>query len=313
MNSFAHRSVLLQEVIRAFEPVKLQLMIDGTLGGGGHAQGLLEHHPEIKYYLGIDQDPQALVLARDRLKSWENKVIFKHGNFAQFDDFLNELSLPAPHGILIDLGVSSMQLDQPERGFSFMREGPLDMRMNPQNGITAADIVNRWSEQELGQIFREYGEEKQWRAAARVIIKARQVRSIETTADLSAILLPILSRYSKKGIHPLTLVFQALRICVNQELKVLETLLTKAIDALAPRGRLAIISFHSLEDRLVKTHMRLAASDKWETVGIGGLFQDKQPTVALITKKPIVPSKEECLHNPRSRSAKLRVVEKLGE
>ncbi len=311
MHSFPHYPVLLTEVIQAFEPVELQVVVDGTLGAGGHAESLLKAHPEIQYYIGIDQDPQALALAAQRLQPWASKVIFKHGNFAQFDNVLKELSLPPPNAILVDLGVSSMQLDQPIRGFSFMHEGPLDMRMDPTLPLTAADIVNTWSEQELGRIFRDYGEEKQWRVAARTIVQARQDRLFTTTSDLKAVLIPVLARYAKKGIHPLTLVFQGLRICVNRELEVLETFLPKALDILAPKGRLAVISFHSLEDRIVKTQMRLAASDKWETSGLGGLFQDKDPTVKVLTKKPIEAGEEEVQLNPRSRSAKLRVVEKL--
>jgi 16S rRNA (cytosine1402-N4)-methyltransferase len=312
MHSSPHYSVLLAEVIQAFESLSLSIVVDGTLGAGGHAQALLERHPEIQYYVGIDQDPHALSLAAERLKSWSSKLFLRHGNFAQFDEFLKELSLSSANAILVDLGVSSMQLDQPTRGFSFMQEGPLDMRMNPLGELKAADIVNTWSEQELGRIFREYGEEKQWRAAARAIVQTRHSHPFVTTKDLRNVLTPVLARFAKKGIHPLTLVFQALRICINRELEVLETFLPKAIDFLAPEGRLAVISFHSLEDRIVKTHMRLAASDKWETSGLSGLFRDKEPTVKLITKKPIESSVEEVQINPRSRSAKLRVVEKLA-
>lgn len=307
-----HYSVLLAEIIHSFEPLSLRVVIDGTLGAGGHAHALLERHPEIQYYIGIDQDPHALALAAERLKPWSSKLFLKHGNFAQFNEFLQEFSLSSANAILVDLGVSSMQLDQPMRGFSFMQEGPLDMRMNPLIGETAADIVNTWSEAELGRIFREYGEEKQWRAAARAIVLARGSHPFVTTRDLKTTLTPVLARFAKKTIHPLTLVFQGLRICVNRELEVLENFLPKAIDFLSPGGRLAVISFHSLEDRIVKTHMRLAASDKWETSGLSGLFRDKEPTVKLITKKPIEPNEEEIWNNPRSRSAKLRVIEKLG-
>lgn len=313
MHSSPHYSVLLTEVIEAFNPLSLSVVIDGTLGAGGHAQAILEQHPEIQYYIGIDQDPHALSLAGERLKPWSSKLFLRHGNFAQFDKFLKELSLSSANAILVDLGVSSMQLDQAARGFSFMQEGPLDMRMNPLEELTAADIVNTWSEQDLGRIFREYGEEKQWRTAARTIVQARQSHPFITTKDLKTILTPVLARFAKKGIHPLTLVFQALRICINKELEVLETFLPKAIDYLAPGGRLAVISFHSLEDRIVKTEMRLAASDKWDTSGIGGLFRDKDPTVKLITKKPIEPSEQEIQQNSRSRSAKLRVAEKLAK
>lgn len=312
-HSFPHLSVLLPEVVEAFTPCSLRVFVDGTLGAGGHAEAILQAHPEIELYLGIDQDPQALAIAAERLKPWQNKVHFKRGNFAQFDQFLQELGIQQVQGILADIGVSSMQIDRPERGFSFSKEGPLDMRMDPDQVLTAEIIVNSWSEQELGRIFREYGEEKKWRAAAHAIVKARMQQPIVTTTDLVAVLKPVFPWNPKKGINPLTLIFQALRIEVNQELDVLQTLMAKAMDALSPQGRLAIISFHSLEDRIVKQSMRLAASDKWETSGIGGMFRDKKPTVELVTRKPICPTEEEIEHNPRSRSAKLRVVEKLED
>jgi 16S rRNA (cytosine1402-N4)-methyltransferase len=315
MDVYPHRSVLLQEVIQAFEPVSLTVMVDGTLGLGGHAQALLETHAEIQYYVGLDQDPQALALASQRLQRWSSQLIFKQVNFVDLALVLQDLNLPRPNGILLDLGVSSLQLDQPSRGFSFMHEGPLDMRMNPDLILTAADVVNTYSEQELGRILRDYGEERHWRAAAHAIVLARQQRPLVTTTDLKNVLMPVLARYrKKKDIHPLTLVFQALRICVNRELDVLKQVLVTAIDLLAPKGRLCVISFHRLEDRLVKTAMQWAGSDKWDTAGLGGsgLFQNKTPTVQLITKKPIEPSEEEKRLNPRCRSAKLRVIEKLS-
>lgn len=311
MTSSPHIPVLVRPVVAAFNALPIKVIVDGTVGAGGHAFHLLEAHPEIEYYVAIDQDPQALALASEKLKPWNHKVFFKRGNFIQFPKFLAELSLTQADAILVDLGVSSMQLDQPERGFSFMRDGPLDMRMNPENGLTAETIVNQWSEQEMGKIFRDYGEEKKWRLAARAIAEGRKNGQIKTTAELAAVLKPVLGHYSKKGLHPLTLVFQALRICVNQELQVLEDFLLKAIEALAPRGRLAVISFHSLEDRLVKNKMRWAASDKWDTVGQGGVFLDKTPIAKLITKKPLEADDLEVKGNPRSRSAKLRVLEKL--
>ncbi len=314
MNPLPHQAVLIHPVIEAFRTVPLTLMVDGTLGAGGHAAALLQEHPEIEHYLGIDQDPEALHIAAERLRPWGAKVILKQGNFADFDQFIKELSLPRPNGILLDLGVSSMQLDQAQRGFSFMREGPLDMRMNPLETLTAHFIVNNWSEKDLGRIIRDYGEEKQWRTAVRAIMMARELHPIETTVDLATILSQALGRFSKKGIHPATLVFQALRICVNHELDVLEQGLSKAIDLLLPHGRLAVISFHSLEDRIVKEKMQLAASDKWETSGLGGgLFRDKKPTAKLVVKKPLIASEQESNVNPRSRSAKLRILEKLEE
>jgi 16S rRNA (cytosine1402-N4)-methyltransferase len=312
-SSFPHLPVLLTEVIHAFQSCQFKVFIDGTLGAGGHAEAILSSHPEIEVFLGIDQDPYALKLATERLKPWKHKTHFKHGNFSNFELFLKEIGQSAIDGIMVDLGVSSMQVDQAERGFSFSREGPLDMRMNPQQELTAAEVINGGTEQELGRIFREYGEEKKWRIAAHTIVEARKKKTVLTTSDLVGILKPIFPWNPKKGINPLTLIFQALRIYVNRELDVLEDFMDKAINFLSPQGRLAVISFHSLEDRIVKNHMRLAASDKWDTSGIGGLFQDKKPIVSVVTRKPICASEEEIEHNPRSRSAKLRVVEKLAD
>jgi 16S rRNA (cytosine1402-N4)-methyltransferase len=310
---YPHLSVLLNEVVHSFEPCQLKVFVDGTIGAGGHAEAILQAHPEIELYLGIDQDTQALRLAEQRLQPWRQKVLFKHGNFAAIDRFLKEINQTKADGILIDLGVSSMQLDQAERGFSFSKEGPLDMRMNTEGELTAAAIINTWSEQELGRIFREFGEEKRWRTAAHAIVKARNEKFISTTGELVDVLKPHFSWNPKKGINPLTLIFQGLRIAVNQELDVLESFMSNAIDVLNPQGRVAVISFHSLEDRIVKNSLRLAASDKWETSGIGGLFLDKDPIVELVTKKPICATEEEIKENPRSRSAKLRVAEKLGK
>ncbi len=306
-----HIPVLMNEVIECFNPLSLSFFFDGTLGAGGHAAALLEAHPEIACYIGVDQDEYALSVAKERLKTWSRRVLLKHANFSMLDNLLKEQSIIGVSGILVDLGVSSMQLDQRDRGFSFMQEGPLDMRMDTTGSQTAADIVNEWTEKELGLIFRKYGEEKQWRAAARAIVNAREQSPFKTTLDLKKVLLPVLSRHPKKGINPLTLVFQALRIAVNRELEVLELFLPKAIDLLEPGGRLAVISFHSLEDRIVKEAMRFAASDKWDTSGIGGVFLDKKPLVKLITKKPIEAALSEIESNPRSRSAKLRICEKL--
>ncbi|MBS4164380.1 Ribosomal RNA small subunit methyltransferase H [Candidatus Protochlamydia amoebophila] len=309
---YPHRSVLLEEVIEAFQTVQLKVFIDGTLGAGGHAEAILEHHPEIELYLGIDQDSNALNIANKRLEKWKQKILLKQGNFSQFDIFLKEIGFSSMDGLLVDLGVSSMQLDQPERGFSFSKDGPLDMRMNPEGKLTAADIVNTWSEHDLGKIFRDYGEEKKWRLAARTIVQARQVKQILTTTDLANLLKPVFAWNPKKGINPLTLIFQALRICVNRELDVLEQLVSKTFDYLKPGGRVAVISFHSLEDRIVKNELRLAASDKWETTGLGsGLFRDKKPVAKLVNRKPICPHEKEIKENPRSRSAKFRIAEKL--
>lgn len=307
--SSPHFPVLQNEVLQAFAGMPLHVYVDATLGAGGHAAAILNAHPEIDLFLGIDQDATALEIARLKLTSWPTVRLVK-SNFSQLPNFLKENHLSHVNGILIDLGVSSMQLDQPERGFSFMREGPLDMRMNREQELTAAEIVNTWSEEDLGRIFREYGEEKRWRAAARAIIQARSKNKMVTTHDLAEALRTVL-KPTKKGISPLTLAFQGLRIAVNDELSVLENLLPQAIEALAPGGRLAVISFHSLEDRIVKNAFRYAASDKENTSGIGGVFIDKEPTATLVTRKPIIAEEEEVKRNPRSRSAKLRILEKI--
>lgn len=308
--SIPHASVLLTELLQCFDGKSISVFVDATLGAGGHSEAILMAHPEIELLIGIDQDPIARGIAEKRLSPWNHKVKIIPGNFSNIENYLLQSNTPQLDGIIFDLGVSSMQLDLPEKGFSFMREGPLDMRMDPSNSLTAADIINTWSEQDLGRIFRDYGEEKQWRHVARCIVREREKMPINTTLELSEILQRHLS-WNKKGIHPGTLVFQALRICVNNELEVVEQAIPIAIEHLAPGGRLAVISFHSLEDRIVKNAMRYAASDKEDTSGIGGIFLDKTPIVHMITRKPIVPGEEEIEKNPRSRSAKLRVVEKL--
>lgn len=308
--TYPHDPVLLNEVIDAFASSKIAYFLDGTLGAGGHAEAILKAHPEIICYVGIDQDPDALAIARERLAPWQDKLRLVHGNFGDFDSLINGLTFD---GMLVDLGVSSMQLDRGVRGFSFSMDGPLDMRMDPTGSLTAAEIVNTWSENELGRIFRDYGEEKQWRKAVAAIVAARKTQPIATTSELAGILNSVLFRNYKKGINPLTLIFQALRIATNRELDQLEIFMDKAFAALNPLGRLAVISFHSLEDRIVKNAIRFQASDKWETSGIGGVFRDKEPVAKCVTRKPIVPTEEEIKKNPRSRSSKLRVAEKLGD
>lgn len=306
-----HLSVLINEVEEYFNNTQIKIFFDGTLGAGGHAERILSTHPEIQFYIGVDQDPDALAIARDRLQPWQSKVVFIHGNFSDLDMILDQLGIDNIDGALVDLGVSSMQLDRPERGFSFSSDGPLDMRMNPTLNLTAAEIVNTWSEEDLARVFRDYGEEKRWRAAAHAVVEARKEKQILTTHDLVAVLRLILNNPKKPWLNPLTLVFQGLRICVNSELDVLTAFIPRAIERMRAQGRLAVISFHSLEDRIVKNAMRFAASDKWETSGLAGLFRDKDPVVNLISKKPICPTEDEVRVNPRSRSAKMRVIEKL--
>jgi len=292
----SHISVLRDEVVQAFEGMEIKTFFDGTLGAGGHASAILEAHPEIERYIGCDRDPIAHGIAKVTLAPWAKKVEIVRGSYSDLERILEERGIVSIDGYLIDIGVSSMQLDEKDRGFSFRFEGPLDMRMDPDGDLTAEKIVNEYSERDLERIFRDYGEERQARRAAEAIVLARKKRRIETTAELIEIVKPVL-KWGK--IHPATLIFQALRIVVNDELGELERGLDVAIKRLSPGGRLAVISFHSLEDRIVKHRLRDDVGTKWEP----GMLK-------ILTKKPILPSEIECKQNPRSRSAKLRVAEK---
>jgi 16S rRNA (cytosine1402-N4)-methyltransferase len=306
-----HLPVLLQEVLQAFEPCALKTFVDGTVGAGGHATALLERYPTLELLIGIDQDPQARLLAEQRLAPFQGRYKLVAGNFRYIGTHLNQLGIEQVDGILLDLGVSSMQLDQAERGFSFQYDGPLDMRMDPTAPQSAADLVNTLSEAELTQILRDYGDLAQARQLASAIVAGRQQAPLTTTRQLVELLRPVARPIRGGRIHPLTLVFQALRIAVNQELQVLEAALPAAVAALRPGGRLAVITFHSKEDRIVKQWAREAAQD-WTadpTNPYSGR-QSVEPTVRLITKA-VQATKAEQKHNPRSRSAKLRVVEKL--
>lgn len=312
MIEIPHKPVLLDPLMELLRGRRLVSVVDGTVGAAGHSSALLQEHPEIAQLIGIDKDPLALSLAKERLTPWAEKILLLQGDFAFWLPRLKEQQKGAADLILLDLGVSSMQLDLPEKGFSFMREGPLDMRMDPTQELTAAHIVNCWDEQSIGRILREYGEELQWRRAARKIVEERQLQYIATTLQLAVLLDQVLRPGSKKTLHPLTKTFQALRIAVNGELEALAAALASTLSSMAPGALLAVIAFHSLEDRLVKQAFQLAASDKCDTRGIGvGLFHDKAPEVRLVTRKPIVATDQEIAENPRSRSARLRVVEKL--
>lgn len=292
-----HIPVLQEEFLSAFEDLKIEIFVDGTLGAGGHSLALLKAHPEIKTLIGFDQDSHALKIARQTLKSFENKVIYVEKNFCEMDKELKKLKLLKVDGILLDIGVSSMQLDQANRGFSFSKEGPLDMRMDQNCSLDAAEIVNNWSEKELGQIFKDYGDVAKWRLAAKKIVEERKKRKFKTTQDLVNLLSPFLRKATKKSIHPLTLVFQALRIAVNNELEVLSYTLPRIVSYLNPGARLSVISFHSGEDRIVKNTFK-------ELCLQSNLYRQ-------VTKKPIIPTEQECRRNPRSRSAKMRIIENV--
>jgi 16S rRNA (cytosine1402-N4)-methyltransferase len=284
-----HRPVLLREVIDNFKGVNLKVFIDATLGAAGHAMKILEEHEEIEEFIGIDRDVEAFKIAKEELKPWCEKVKIFHGNFFDFEEFFEG----NVSGFLFDLGISSMQIESGERGFSFLRDGPLDMRMDIREKLTAEEVVNEFSEKELGKIFKRYGEERFWKRAARAVVKEREKRRIKTTKELADILSGVCRK--KRGLHPATLVFQSLRIFVNDELNVLEKTLKKAIDKLFKGGRIAVISFHSLEDRRVKNVFK----------------ENEKKKLKIITKKPIRASLRERRENRRSRSAKLRVAERI--
>jgi 16S rRNA (cytosine1402-N4)-methyltransferase len=286
-----HQPVLLKEVVGAFADVQLTTFFEGTVGAGGHADALLEAHPEIVRYIACDRDSQALAIAKRQLSRWGEKVEWVCGCYGDLKEILQEREIGSINGFLIDIGVSSMQIDNPERGFSFQSEGPLDMRMDQSRGISAADVVNQFPEERLADIFYELGEERGSRKAAKAIVEARKRRRFETTQDLAGVLCKVLR--GAPGRHPGTKVFQALRIFVNDELGELKRGLAAAIELLAPQGRLAVITFHSLEDRIVKWALR-----------------EEKGRLAILTKKPIGPGREEIRSNPRARSAKLRVAEK---
>ena len=288
-----HVPVLLAEVLHFFSGVHLKTFFDATLGAGGHAHALLRAHPEIELYVGCDRDRDALHIAQERLARWEDRVRCVHADFAELGEVLERLGLKEVDGLLFDLGVSSMQLDRGELGFSFLKEGPLDMRMDRDAELTAKQIVNGWPEVRLQEIFRDLGEEPRWRRAAEAIVIYRRRKRIETTQELASLLLNALRTKTRGRLHPATLIFQALRMAVNHELESLQLGLQEAIAHLAPGGRLGVLSFHRLEDRLVKQTF-------------------KASPLTILTKKPIGPSRAEVRGNPRARSAKMRFAQREG-
>lgn len=297
---FRHIPVLAGAVRTGLAPRPGGRYIDGTVGGGGHAAMLLEDSSPDGQLLGIDADPAALAAAQAHLQSFGERVTLLHGNFDDLANLARSAGFSMVDGVLLDLGVSSHQLDTPQRGFSFQTDAALDMRLDPTGGATAADLVNGLPEAELADLIYRYGEERGSRRIARVIAEARRTRPIETTAQLAALVARAL--YGRHGkIHPATRTFQALRIAVNQELENLEAALPQAVELLAPGGRLAVISFHSLEDRIVKQFMRTES-------GYGG---KQLRRLSIITKKPLEADPLELQANPRSRSAKLRIAEKV--
>ena len=311
MSEFHHVSVLLEECLEALNIKPDGIYVDGTLGGAGHSSRIAERLTTGRL-IGIDRDPVALQAAGKRLEPYKNNVTLVHSNFCQIAQVLREQNISGVDGILLDLGVSSPQLDDAQRGFSYMADAPLDMRMNGQDALTARQVVNTWPREELRRILYTYGEERYAPQIASAICRRREEKPIETTLELVDVIrsaMPPAALREKQ--HPAKRSFQAIRIAVNDELGSVETVMAEAIPLLNPGGRLAVITFHSLEDRIVKTAMAEAAKGCTCPPSFPVCVCGKKPHVKLISRKPITASNEELEQNPRSRSAKLRVCEKV--
>ena len=308
---FKHVSVLLNETIDGLNINPDGIYVDGTLGGGGHAYEVCKRLSDKGRLIGIDQDGEALEAAREHLKKFEDKITLVRSNYCEIDTILKDLDIDKVDGIVLDLGVSSYQLDNLERGFSYKSDAPLDMRMDQRQVKTAADVVNTYSENELFRIIRDYGEDKFAKNIAKHIVMERQKKPFETTAQLSEVIKhSIPMKFQNKGGHPAKKTFQAIRIEVNKELTVLRDSIDKMIELLNENGRICIITFHSLEDRIVKTKFRenenpCTCPPDFPVCVCGNISKGK-----VITRKPILPSEEELMYNSRSKSAKLRIFER---
>ena len=305
-----HIPVLLEETTALLAPERGGLFVDCTLGLGGHSAALLEACPKARV-IGIDRDPEALRLAESRLQPFAERMRLLPGEFSHLEQLLQAAQVDRVDGILADLGVSSLQLETAERGFSFRLEGPLDMRMGPGE-LTAGEVVNRYREADLERIFRDYGEERQARRIARAIVARRDKQAIQTTLDLRQVVHRVLGRpprHKRRRIDPATRVFQAIRIEVNKELAGLESLLDQAVRLLRRDGRLVVISYHSLEDRIVKNKLRDLA--RGEVDQITGRPRSETQVIEVLTKRPVRPGEVEIAANPRARSARLRAARRL--
>jgi 16S rRNA (cytosine1402-N4)-methyltransferase len=319
LNGLPHRPVLYHEIIHALQPTRGSFYVDCTLGAGGHAWGILQASSPDGLLLGMDVDPQALELARQRLSIFGPRVFIRQASYVTLSEQLKSLGWQAVHGVMMDLGLSSMQLDMSERGFSFLTDAPLDMRFDPEQPVKASDLVNTLSEAELARLLYEYGEEHHARKIARAIIQARPLSTTGELARIVAGAMRLDKRFGHKNIpadrgrlHPATRTFQALRIAVNRELEALQMILPQAVSVLEPGGRLAVISFHSLEDRIVKQYFRRESRDCICPPGQPVCTCGHHATVVEVTRHPIRPQPDEVEQNPRSRSARLRVAEKLA-
>ncbi len=311
MTEFHHVSVLLDECIEGLNIKPEGIYVDGTLGGAGHSSQIAKRLTTGRH-IGIDRDPVALKAAGERMAPYADRVTLVHSNFCEIKQVLEDLEIEGVDGILLDLGVSSPQLDDSSRGFSYMADAPLDMRMNSEDSLSAYDVVNTWSQEELKRILYDYGEERYAPRIAAAICSRRAERPIETTLELVDVIrsaMPAAALREKQ--HPAKRSFQAIRIAVNDELGSVEKVMRDAIPCLNPGGRLAVITFHSLEDRIVKNAMAAASRGCTCPPNFPVCVCGKKPQVKLITRKPITSSDEELERNPRARSAKLRICEKI--
>lgn len=308
---FEHKSVLLNETVDSLAIKPDGVYVDGTLGGGGHAYEVAGRLGEKGRLIGIDQDAAAIEAASGRLEPFKEKVTIVRSNYEKINEVLDELDIPKVDGIYLDLGVSSYQLDTAERGFTYREDAPLDMRMDQRKTETAKDIINTYGEMELYRVIRDYGEDRFAKNIAKHIVRARQEKEIETTGELIEIIkAAIPAKVRATGGHPAKRTFQAIRIELNKELEVLEHSIDTMIDRLAPGGRLSIITFHSLEDRIVKSRFRLAENPCTCPPDFPVCMCGKKSKGRVVTRKPILPKEEELSENSRSKSAKLRVFEK---
>jgi len=305
--AYKHEPVLLEESIKALQIQRGGRYIDCTVNGGGHAAAILEESAPGGQLLGIDADPEAIKVAKERFKSYGNNVILVNENFRYLESICNRYSFRPVHGIIFDLGMSSLQLEASGRGFSFQQDSPLDMRFSPRQSLTAADIVNTYPEHELAGILQRYGEENRGRQIARHVVERRPLR---TTLELSRVVEDAVGG-GRGRIHPATKTFQALRIVVNEELESLQLALGQALNLLGSGGRVVVISFHSLDDRLVKEFLRRESQGCLCPPSVPVCVCGHKPNLKIVTKKAVRPSPGEIQANPRSRSAKMRVGERI--
>ncbi|MCM8899872.1 16S rRNA (cytosine(1402)-N(4))-methyltransferase RsmH [Caldicoprobacter algeriensis] len=306
---FSHTPVLLDEVLKLLDCHPGQVIVDGTVGGGGHAYEILKRIIPGGFLIGIDRDPNALEAAQKKLEEFEGCFKLVHANFANVKEVLKSLGIDAVDGMLLDLGVSSYQLEERARGFTYMQDAPLDMRMDPTQTFSAYNVVNEYSQQELERVIREYGEERWAKRIAEFIVSSRPIETTGQLVDVIKRAIPAAAR--REGPHPAKRTFQAIRIEVNQELNLLPRAIESAVEVLKPGGRLCIISFHSLEDRIVKQMFRSLSNPCTCPPDSPVCICGRRPLVKLLTSKPVTPTSREVSANPRSRSAKARCCQKL--